>query len=94
MPSFHELEPFGPDACLVDRNPPCRYYHTKLRALNGERDTLTDEELEFVGVSRRRDRQAPRRPTWGLSREDTDFGRGGMTVGGLRVNRRDGSLPQ
>jgi hypothetical protein len=29
---------------------PCIYWHTKVAALNGGRDKLTDEELEFVGV--------------------------------------------
>ena len=49
----------GPDACRSDRNAPCRYWHTKVAALNGQRDTLTDEELEFVGVApRRRNRSA------------------------------------
>ena len=46
----------GPDACLVDRPAPCFYWHLKQRALNGERDKLSDEELEFVGVGRRRRR--------------------------------------
>ena len=46
----------GPDRCLSDPSAPCFYWHLKLKALNGGRDRLSDEELEFVGVSRHRDR--------------------------------------
>ena len=36
-------------AAVIPR--PCDYRHLKLRALNGERDTLSIRELSFVGVS-------------------------------------------
>lgn len=52
---FDTLEPL-PDACLSDPSAPCFYWHLKLAALNGHRDRLSAEQLEFVGVvSRRRD---------------------------------------
>ena len=37
----------GPDPCPLDRHAPF-YFHLKMRALNGDRDKLTDEEREFV----------------------------------------------
>jgi hypothetical protein len=40
----------GPDPCRLDRHAPCIYFHLKMRALTGDRDELTDEEREFVGV--------------------------------------------
>ena len=50
MPSFDALEPLAPDACRSDPSAPCAYWHTKLHALNGGRDKLSERELEFVGV--------------------------------------------
>ena len=44
------IEPFAPDACRPDRSAPCMYWHLKLRALNGERDKLSDGELAFIGI--------------------------------------------
>jgi hypothetical protein len=44
------IEPLAPDACRSDRSAPCYYLHLKRRALNGERDGLTNEQLAFVGV--------------------------------------------
>ena len=41
----------GPDACQMDRSAPCFYWHTKVAALNGGKDGLSDEDLEFVGVA-------------------------------------------
>jgi hypothetical protein len=50
VPSFDVLEPLGPDACRSDPSAPCYYLHLKRRALNGERDKLSERELAFVGV--------------------------------------------
>jgi len=50
VPSFDALEPLAPDACRSDPSAPCAYWHTKLHALNGGRDKLSERELEFVGV--------------------------------------------
>lgn len=48
MPAL--IDPLAPDACRSDPSAPCYYLHTKLRALNGGRDKLSERELEFVGV--------------------------------------------
>ena len=50
MPSFDALEPLAPDACRSDPSAPCFYWHTKIHALNGGRDKLSERELTFVGV--------------------------------------------
>jgi hypothetical protein len=47
---FDVLEPLAPDACRSDPSAPCFYWHTKLHALNGGRDTLSERDLTFVGV--------------------------------------------
>jgi hypothetical protein len=77
------IEPLAPDACRSDHCAPCYYLHLKRRALNGERDKLTQRELDFVGVgvSRRRDRSGWHQPdglyfddpldSFGLSAEDS-----------------------
>jgi hypothetical protein len=39
------------DALGSDRCAPCAYWHLKLEALNGGRDKLSPDELEFVGVT-------------------------------------------
>jgi hypothetical protein len=44
------IDPLGPDRCRNDRCAPCDYWHKKKLALNGGRDTLSDEQLAFVGV--------------------------------------------
>ena len=62
VPSMDCAGDLGPDRCLSDPSAPCFYWHTKVRALNGGRDTLTDRELEFVGVSRRRSRSGWQEP--------------------------------
>jgi len=43
-------EPLALDACRSDPSAPCHYWHLKVRALNGGRDTLSRDELTFVGV--------------------------------------------
>jgi hypothetical protein len=50
VPSYDFLEPLAPDACRSDHCAPCYYLHLKRRALNGERDKLTDRERALVGV--------------------------------------------
>jgi hypothetical protein len=50
VPSFDVLEPLGPDACRSDHSAPCYYLDLKRRALNGERDKLSERDCEFVGV--------------------------------------------
>jgi hypothetical protein len=50
VPSFDALEPLAPDACHSDPSAPCFYWHTKLHALNGGRDKLSERERAFVGV--------------------------------------------
>lgn len=50
MPSFDALDPLAPDACRSDPSAPCYCLHLKRRALNGERDKLSERELTFVGV--------------------------------------------
>ena len=54
MPSFDGLDPLSPDVCHTDRSAPRWYWHTKLKALNGGRDKLKPEELEFVGAAQER----------------------------------------
>jgi hypothetical protein len=41
------IEPAGVPVLLAYS---CYYWHLKVRALNGGRSTLSDRELEFVGV--------------------------------------------
>ena len=50
MPSLDAIDPLAPDACRSDPSAPCHYFHLKLRALNGDRDELSDRERAFVGV--------------------------------------------
>jgi hypothetical protein len=47
---YELIYPLGPDRCKSDGCAPCAYWHTKVQALNGGRDKLSAEELEFVGV--------------------------------------------
>ena len=47
---YELIWPLGPDRCRSDRCAPCTYWHTKKLALNGGRDKLSPDELEFVGV--------------------------------------------
>ncbi|MGA9159748.1 MAG: hypothetical protein WB297_02630 [Actinomycetota bacterium] len=44
------VEALGPDRCRIDPCAVCSYWDTKLEALNGGRDKLTLEQLEFVGM--------------------------------------------
>ena len=44
------MEPLFPDACRTDRSAPCRYWHTKCKALNGGRSKLSERDLALVGV--------------------------------------------
>jgi hypothetical protein len=53
MPGCDAIEPLAPDACRDDHSAPCYCLHLKNRALNGERQKLSAEELEFVGVGNR-----------------------------------------
>jgi hypothetical protein len=50
VPSFDALEPLAPDAGRSDPSAPCLYWHTKVHALNGGRDKLSERELTLVGV--------------------------------------------
>ena len=53
---YEYIWPLGPDRCRSDRCAPCTYWHTKKAALNGGRDKLSPEQLEFVGVGNARAR--------------------------------------
>jgi hypothetical protein len=44
------IDVLGPDRCRSDPCAPCTYWHLKKAALNGGRDRLSREQLEFVGV--------------------------------------------
>jgi len=50
VPSFDVLEPLAPDACRSDPSAPWAYWHTKVHALNGGRDKMSQRDLTFVGV--------------------------------------------
>jgi hypothetical protein len=47
---YEYVWPIGPDRCKDDRCAPCRYLHLTRQALNGGRDRLSDEELQYVGI--------------------------------------------
>jgi hypothetical protein len=46
---YEYIWPLRPDRCRSDRCAPCYYHHLKIQALNGGRDKLSPDELEFVG---------------------------------------------
>jgi hypothetical protein len=48
------IDALGPDRCRSDPCAVCSYWHLKQQALNGGRDKLSPEQLEFVGVVLRR----------------------------------------
>lgn len=80
--------------CARDETPAlgfsCRYGHLKAKAMNGGRDRLSPDELEFVGVTSRR-REVPggwRQPNTApheldsiLSAEDAELLQSLMSVG-------------
>ena len=64
---YEYVWPIGPDRCKDDRCAPCRYLHLKRATLNGGRDRLSDEELQYVGIG------VPARDTSGGWRQPNDL---------------------
>jgi hypothetical protein len=81
VPSFDVLEPLAPNACRSDPSAPCFYWHTKVEALNGGRDKLSERERAFIGVE-----------VWPIKHAGLGFADGavpGRSPRGLRASAED-----